>query len=73
MRSLSWHAGIALTGVLVLGLRKALGARQRDVVLQFLVDRVMLTAVDGVIGIGLGVDTSAAAGAFNPLPTNIAW
>jgi len=56
-----------------IGLRKALGARQRDVVLQFLVEAVTLTAVGGVIGIGLGVGTSVAVGAFSPLPTSIAW
>jgi len=56
-----------------IGLRKALGARQRDVVLQFLVEAVALTAVGGVIGIGLGVGTSVSVGAFSPLPTSIAW
>ena len=38
-----------------IGLRKALGARQRDILLQFLIEAVLLCVVGGVIGIGLGV------------------
>jgi putative ABC transport system permease protein len=56
-----------------IGLRKALGARQRDVLAQFLLEAVMLTSIGGLIGIGLGVTASLTLGAFTPLPAVIAW
>ena len=56
-----------------IGLRKALGARQRDILLQFLIEAVMLTTIGGLIGIGLGVGASALLDAVSPLPAVIAW
>jgi putative ABC transport system permease protein len=56
-----------------IGLRKALGARQRDILLQFLIEAVLLCVVGGLIGIGLGVGTSVLVGAVSPLPAVIAW
>src|SRR3989338_7234865 len=38
-----------------IGLRKALGARNSDILRQFLIEAVMLTMVGGAIGIALGV------------------
>ena len=38
-----------------IGIRKAVGARRRDVLLQFLVESVALSVTGGVIGVGLGV------------------
>ncbi len=38
-----------------IGIRRALGARQRDIVQQFLVETVLLAGTGGVIGVALGV------------------
>jgi len=55
------------------GLRKALGARQRDITAQFLVEAILLTTVGGIIGTVLGISVAMAADAFTPLPAAVAW
>jgi len=56
-----------------IGLRKALGARQRDILSQFLTEAVLLTSIGGVIGIALGVGVSYLAAAVSPLPAQVSW
>lgn len=56
-----------------IGLRKALGAQQRVILQQFLIEAVLLCVIGGVLGIGLGVGASLLVSTVSPLPTIIAW
>jgi putative ABC transport system permease protein len=43
-----------------IGVRKALGARKRDIMLQFLIEALVLCVAGGVIGLALGVGAAVA-------------
>jgi putative ABC transport system permease protein len=52
-----------------IGIRKAVGARQQDVVNQFLVESVVLCCTGGVIGVTIAYGISTLIGNFTPLPS----
>ncbi len=54
-----------------IGIRLAIGARERDVMLQFLIEAVVMSAMGGVIGVILGLSGSAAASSALALPFTI--
>lgn len=72
--------GIGVVGIMMIsvtertreiGLRKAVGARRRDLLLQFLVEAATLTAVGGAIGLALGGGFAWTVQSLTPIPADI--
>jgi putative ABC transport system permease protein len=54
-----------------IGLRKALGAKRKDIMTQVLTESITLSTFGGMIGIGLGSLAATAIAAFTPLPARL--
>ena len=54
-----------------IGIRRALGARQNDIVVQFLIETVLLAGVGGVLGVALGLSIPLAVTKFAGVTTVI--
>jgi putative ABC transport system permease protein len=56
-----------------IGIRKAVGARARDIERQFLAEAVSLSLSGGIIGVLIGWSFALLVSAVSPLPARITW
>jgi putative ABC transport system permease protein len=56
-----------------IGVRKALGARRREILWQFLLEAVFLTSVGGIMGIALGSTIGLVVNFFAGFPVSLPW
>ena len=56
-----------------IGLRKALGARRQDILLQFLIEAVLMTMSGGLAGIALGLGISWSMSVLANWNTSVTW
>lgn len=54
-----------------IGVRKAIGARNQDILLQFLLESMLLSCTGGLIGVGSGIMVALLIGQFTQFPTII--
>jgi putative ABC transport system permease protein len=54
-----------------IGLRKAIGASQSDILLQFMIEAVILSAIGGLIGTGIGVAGVTLVAVTTPLQAGV--
>lgn len=62
-----------------IGIRRALGAKRKDIVMQFLVEAVVQTSIGGILGIAVGIGVAygvpflSGALGYKPIPSDPQW
>jgi putative ABC transport system permease protein len=54
-----------------IGLRRSIGARKEDIILQFLFESMLISLIGGIIGIILGIVTSKIIASYSDISTDI--
>jgi putative ABC transport system permease protein len=56
-----------------IGVRKAIGARRREILVQFLIEAVVLTSVGGILGVLLGSGIGLLVNVLSGFPVSLPW
>jgi len=56
-----------------IGIRRALGAKRRDITIQFLVESVVLSSTGGIVGIAFGLGVPVAVTYFSDIDSYVQW
>jgi putative ABC transport system permease protein len=56
-----------------IGIRKAIGARRRDILVQFLMEAIFISTLGGGLGLIVGIIVSLVAALWTDLPTTPSW
>jgi putative ABC transport system permease protein len=54
-----------------IGIRKAIGARERSILAQFLLETLVLSGLGGLIGMAIGVGAAQLIPMFSPFSTSV--
>ena len=56
-----------------IGIRKAVGATERNILTQFLIEAMVLTGIGGILGLIIGEAASLLMNRYSPLPAFVPW
>jgi putative ABC transport system permease protein len=56
-----------------IGVRKAIGARRREILVQFLIEAVVLTSIGGVLGVVIGSAIGLLVNVISGFPVSLPW